>query len=123
MDISCLEGFGKITFNLVKSIYREGWDNLLARDGSKLFWNKIKKEFTIRVLSVPTNRKYNRFPPPKPMEFTNISLPTNLSKSPKEGGAKPKLNDKPMTNLTILLPSQLILMHKLHLLTFKTFLN
>ena len=36
-DILCLEGFSKIAFELVKSIYKEGWDNLLAGDGSKSF--------------------------------------------------------------------------------------
>jgi len=98
MDISCLEGFGKITFDLVKSIYREGWDNLLAGNSSKLFQDKIKEEFTIRVLSATMNRKSDRFSPPKPVEFTNIPPPTNPFKSPKEGGAKPKLNNKPINN-------------------------
>ena len=93
-DIPCLEGFSKITFDLVKSIYRREWDNLLAGDGSKLFWNKIKEEFTIRILSAPMNRKSVRFSPSKPVEFTNIPLPTNSSKLPKKEEAKPKSNDK-----------------------------
>jgi len=97
-DIPCLEGFGKITFNLVKSIYRRGWDNLLVENDSKLFWDKIKKEFTIRVLSALTNRKSNRFPLPKPVEFTNIPLPMNLSKLPKKEGAQLKSNNKPVNN-------------------------
>ena len=44
------------------------------------------------------NRKSVRFPSPKPVEFTNIPSPTNLSKSPKEEGAKPKLNNKPVND-------------------------
>ena len=97
-DISCLEGFSKITFNLVKSIYRGGWDNWLVGDGSKLFQDKIKEEFTIRVLSTPTNRKSDRFPPSKPVEFINIPLLTNSSKLHKEGGAKLKSNNKPIND-------------------------
>ena len=97
-DIPCLKGFSKITFNLVQSIYRGEWDNLLVEDGSKLFQDKIKEEFTIRVLSVPMNRKSDRFPSSKPMEFTNIPLPTNSSKSSKEGEVKLKSNNKPVND-------------------------
>jgi len=63
-----------------------------------LFWDKIKEEFTIRVLSAPMNRKSDRFPPLKPVKFTNIPLPMNPSKLPKKGGAKPKLNKKPIND-------------------------
>ena len=98
MYIPYLKGFGKITFDLVKSIYREGWDNLLVGDSSKLFQDKIKEEFTIKVPSAPMNKKSDRFPPSKPMEFTNIPLPTNSSKLPKEEGVKPKSNNKPVND-------------------------
>jgi len=36
-DISYLEGFSKIAFELVKSIYKGEWNNLLVEDGSKSF--------------------------------------------------------------------------------------
>ena len=49
IDISCLEGFSKVAFEFVKSIYKGEWDNLLAEDSSKLFCDKIRKEFTVEV--------------------------------------------------------------------------
>ena len=97
-DIPCLESFSKIAFELVKSIYKGGWDNLLAGDSSKSFRDKIKEEFTTRVPSAPTNRRSDRFPPTKPVEFTNIPPPLNPTKLPKEGGTKPKLNGKPIND-------------------------
>ena len=85
-------------FNLVKSIYKGGWDNLLVENGSKSFQDKIKEEFTTRVLNALMNRRSDRFSPFKPVKFTNILLPMNLSKLPKEGGVKPKSNNKPINN-------------------------
>jgi len=97
-ELHLTEGFSKIAFDLVKSIYRGGWDNLLAGNGFKLFKDKIKEKFTIRVLSAPMDRKSVRFPPFKPVKFTNIPLPMNLSKLPKEERAKPKSNKKPVND-------------------------
>ena len=44
------------------------------------------------------NKKSDRFPPSKPVEFTNIPLLMNSSKSPKEGEAKLKSNNKPVND-------------------------
>ena len=40
------------------------------------------------------NRRSNRSSPTKPVEFTNIHPPLNLTKLPKEEGAKLKSNSK-----------------------------
>ena len=40
------------------------------------------------------NRRSNRSPSTKLVEFTNIYPPLNLTKLPKEGGAKLKSNSK-----------------------------
>ena len=50
--IPCLTGFGKVAFELVSSIFKGGWDNLLGRDGQKMLCDKIKEEFTTHVSTV-----------------------------------------------------------------------
>jgi len=94
IDISCLEGFSKVVFEFVKSIYKGEWDNLLAEDSSKLFCDKIRKEFTVEVPTTLANRKTDCFPSPKPVEFTNILTPTSPPRATNEGGSKSKLANK-----------------------------
>ena len=94
IDISCLEGFSKVAFEFVKSIYKGEWDNLLAEDSSKLFCDKIRKEFTVEVPTTLANRKTDCFPSPKPVEFTNILTPTSPPRATNEGGSKSKLANK-----------------------------
>ena len=71
-EIPCLTGFGKVTFDLVSSIFKSGWDILLVSDGQKSFRDKFKEEFTTKVPTVSQNKKSNRLPPTKPAEFSNI---------------------------------------------------
>jgi len=98
-EISCLTGFGKVVFELVSSIFKGGWDNLLVGDGQKTFHNKIKEEFTTSIPITPSNRKSTRILPAKPVEFSNISPPlssVSLSKgdsSAKNKGKKPSNNN------------------------------
>jgi len=61
-NISCLEGFGKVAFKLVSSIFKGEWDNLQVGKGQKTFHDKIKEELTTRVSVIPSNMKSNCFP-------------------------------------------------------------
>ena len=94
IDIPCLEGFGKVAFKFIKSIYKGGWDNLLAGDGSKSFRDKIREEFTVKVPTTLANRKTDLFPPLKPVKFTNIPPPASLPRATNEGGSKSKSANK-----------------------------
>jgi len=97
-EISCLTSFGKVTFELISSIFKGGWDNLLVRDRQKMFRDKIKEEFTTSVSIASSNRKSTRLPPAKPAEFSNISPPLNpVSSSKGESSAKNK-GKKPSNN-------------------------
>jgi len=107
IDILCLEGFSKVAFKFVKSIYKGGWDNLLTENGSKSFHNKIREEFTVKVPTTPANRKTDCFSPLKPMEFTNILSLTSSLKSTKEGESKPKSVNKSEKDKSINLFSKL----------------
>lgn len=101
INILCLEGFGKVAFEFVKSIYKGGQVNLLTENGSKSFCNKIREEFTIKVPTILANRKTDYFPFLKPMEFTNIPPPTSPPKLTKEEGYKPKSVNKSKENKSI----------------------
>jgi len=60
-NISYLEEFGKVVFELISSIFKRGWNNLQVREGQKTFCDKIKEEFTTHVPIIPSNRKSNCF--------------------------------------------------------------
>ena len=94
--IPCLTGFGKVAFDLVSSIFKGGWDILLVGDGQKSFCNKFKKEFTTKVPTVLQNKKSNRLPPAKPVEFSNI-LPMNPT-IPVKGDISSKNKGKNIPN-------------------------
>lgn len=81
--IPCLTGFGKVAFELVSSIFKGGWDNLLAGDGQKTFRDKIKEES-------------NRFPPVKLVEFTNVPPPQIPTKAFNEKSGNGKSANKPI---------------------------
>jgi len=95
--IPCLTDFSKVTFELVSSIFKGGWDNLLVRDGQKMFRDKIKEEFTTSVPITPSNRKSTHLPPAKPAEFSNIPPPLNLVSSSK-GDSSAKNKGKKSSN-------------------------
>jgi len=97
-EIPCLTGFSKVVFELVSSIFKGGWNNLLVRDGQKTFRNKIKEEFTTSVPIAPSNRKSTHLPPAKPAEFSNIPLPLNLVSSSKGNSFAKNKGKKPSNN-------------------------
>jgi len=103
--IPCLTSFGKVVFELVSSIFKGGWDNLLVRDGQKTFRNKIKEEFTTSVPITPSNRKFTCLPPAKPAEFSNILPPLNSVSSSKGDSSVKNKGKKPSNNNSFNKPS------------------
>jgi len=97
-EIPCLTGFGKVAFELVSSIFKGGWDNLLVGDGQKTFHNKIKEEFTTSVPIAPSNRKSTCLSPAKPTESSNIPPPLNSVSSSKGDFSAKNKGKKPSNN-------------------------
>jgi len=114
-----LEGFGKVAFKFVKSIYKGGWDNLFTRNSSKPFCNKIREEFTVKVPTTPANRKTDYFPSQNPWNLPTFSL---LHPLPKKEDPNPdqSINQKKINPLTCF-PNWLISTLKPHLLIFGIF--
>ena len=96
--IPCLTGFGKVAFELISSIFKGEWDNLLVGDGQKMFHNKIKEEFTTSVPIAPSNRKSTCLSPAKPTESSNIPPPLNSVSSSKGDFSAKNKGKKPSNN-------------------------
>ena len=96
--IPCLTSFGKVMFELVSLIFKGGWDNLLVRDGQKMFHHKIKEEFTTSVSIAPSNRKTTCLPSAKLVESSNIPPLLNLVSSSKGDSSAKNKGKKPSNN-------------------------
>jgi len=106
--IPCLTSFSKVAFELVSSIFKGGWDNLLVGDKQKMFHDKIKEEFITSVPITPSNRKSIHLPSAKPAEFSNIPPPLNLVSSSKGDSSAKNKGKKPSNNNSFNKPSGLM---------------
>jgi len=93
-DIPFLNSFGQTTFKFISSLFKSRCDALKTNINNKSLHELIKEEFSSKVLILSKDRKSNKFPPSKLVEFTKLSFPQLPSRPSKKVLEKSKFHRK-----------------------------
>ena len=93
-DIPFLNSFGQTVFKFISSLFKGRWNVLKIDINNKSLYKLIKEEFSSKVPMLSKDRKSNKFPPLKLVEFTKLPFPQLPLRPSKEVLEKSKFYRK-----------------------------
>lgn len=93
-DVPSFLEFGQAAWTLISAIYSSSWDALKMDDSNKSFHNKVSEQFSKKIIVNTFNKKSEKIPTSKPIDFLNIPPSLVSSRPSKEELNKLKHHSK-----------------------------